>query len=345
MQGLFLEYKDPLFGIIVFVSVIFVVALLTYLWNLYVYRYSNRHIIEFINSFNSSSKPKAVEALLNSKEIPNDALELLARNYYKSGQYEVTIEIAIDMLKKRNVSRRDTLLLLAKSYYKAGFYKRSESTLVELLRYSTQEPRALEYLIIIYERLQRFSDALDALEALKEMGHDTKNAASFIKVTRTIREVGVSALKQGETLLKLYRENPRMLRPVFMHLFRTQPQLAWQHLPVEHYQEIIDILWNLPESSLDLDIITQNHSLQALFYAKGVCDTSAQSDIFEVNVLNTLKQNNESIATLQFEYQCQECREITPLMNHRCPHCMSLLTLEVQTGIVERKHLESYYSF
>ena len=346
MQGLFLEYKDPLFGIIIFVSIIFVVTLLTYLWNLFSLRFRNEHIDSFVKSFRSTDKPKTLDALLNAKDIPLDALFLLARNYFQASQYEVSIEICIDILKRpKSNLQKEVLLLLAQAYYKAGFYKRSETALIELLRFNTREPRALEYLIVIYERLQRFSDAIDALNALKEMGEDVQTAINYIQVTQIIRNKELSAQESANQLLSTFEKVPAMIRPVFMHLFRTQPALAWKHLPLAQYENIIDILWNLPEASLDFDIIAEHENFKALWYAKGHYKDAAQSDIFEINVLNTLLENHNDSATLEFSYQCSHCKESTPLMSHRCPHCLSLLSLSVQINVVEASSGEHYYSF
>jgi len=347
LQGLFLEYKDPLFGIIIFVSLIFIITLATYLWNLYTQRYRNEHIENFVNNFKTTDKPQTIEKLLEHKDLPVDALLLLAQTYFKTSQYEICIEISVEILKrpKSNIQSK-VLLLLAQSYYKAGFYKRSETALIELLRYNTYEPEALEYLVVIYERLQRFRDAIDALNALKEMnGIGVDQAIAYIRVIQIIRDTKLSTEEQSQQLIAAFTKEPSMLRPVFMHLFRSQPKVAWQHFDAKDYKAIIDILWNLPETSLDLDIIRDHKSLQALYFAKGHYQESAKSDVFEVNVLNTLLENNKEIATLEFSYQCTQCKEATPLMSHRCPHCLSLLTLDVQINVVQKHHKERYYSF
>lgn len=346
MQGLFLEYKDPLFGIIIFVSLIFIITLVTFVWNLYAMRHNNEHIQSFVNNFTTTEKPQTIETLLHAQELPLDALLLLAQTYFKTSQYEICIEICIEILKRSKSTLQDqVLLLLAKSYYKAGFYKRSETALIELLRYNTQEPEALEYLIVIYERLQRFADAIDALNALKEMNQDVDQSISYIRVIEIIRDTTHSPEKISQELIAAYKKDKSMLRPVFMQLFRTQPKEAWKHFNPEHYEGIIDILWNLPESCLNFDIIAQHKNLQALYYAKGFAEETATSDLFEINVLNTLLDNGKDIASLAFSYQCKKCKETTPLMSHRCPHCLGLLTLDVQTNVVENQKQEHYYSF
>lgn len=346
MQGLFLEYKDPLFGIIIFVAIIFIVALLTYLWNLYTLRYHNENIDAFVKSFKSTEKPQNIENLLNARDIPIDALLLLAQTYFKSSQYEICIEVCIGILKRpKSNFQKEVLLLLAQAYYKAGFYKRAETALIELLRFNTREPKALEYLVIIYERLQRFRDAIDALNALKEMDYDVTIPISYIRTLQIIRNDKHSEDEKTDQLIEAFTKEPKMLRPVFMHLFRTQPKLAWKHFIIESYTEIIDILWNLPEASLDFDIIAKHKDLQALWYAKGYYETSTKSDIFEINVLNTLLESDKDIASLEFSYQCSQCKETTPLMNHRCPNCLALLTLSVQISVVQSHAKEHYYSF
>ncbi len=346
MQGLFLEYKDPLFGLIVFVSIIFIVTFLSYLWSLYSTRYNSRHLIDFANSFNAASKEQSLEALLQAKNLPPNALDLLSQTYYKAGYYEQSIEITLELLKKKinPLSRKKHLYMLAKSYYKAGFYKRAERTFVELLRYHTAEEEALNYLIVIYERLQRFDDALDALLPLKEMGFEIELTKHYLLVMQTIRNQSFTHEERASHLVELFKSSPRMLRPVFMYLFRQAPDFAWKHLPLERAFEIIDILWNLEEKSLNLDIIAQQSFLQALYYAKGYLDKPAKSEHFELDILNHIDAK-EVQATLEFEYMCSACKELTPLMNHRCPHCMQLLTLQPHTHITKRRSHEAYYSF
>lgn len=346
MQGLFLEYKDPLFGIIIFVAIIFIVALITYLWNIYTLRYRNETIDAFAQSFKSTEKPQTIENLLSVKDLPIDSLLLLAQTYFKASKYEICIEVCIDILKRpKSNLQKEVLLLLAQAYYKAGFYKRSETALIELLRFNTREPKALEYLVIIYERLQRFPDAIDALHALKEMDYNVNIPVSYIQTLQIVRHDKLSEEEKSEELIEAYKKEPMLLRPVFMYLFRTQPKLAWRHFRMNSYREIIDILWNLPEASLDFDIIAKHKELQALWFAKGYYKESGKSDIFEINVLNTLLTSEKDIASLEFSYQCSQCKETTPLMNHRCPHCLALLTLSVHIGVVQSHTQERYYSF
>jgi lipopolysaccharide assembly protein B len=346
LQGLFLEYKDPLFGMIIFVAIIFTVTLLTYLWNLYTLRFKSNHIEAFVESFQSTSRPQTIDNLLAAKELPLDALLLLAQTYYKSSHYEITIEICIDILKRpKNNLQKEVLLLLAKSYYKAGFYKRSETALIELLRFNTQEPQALNYLCVIYERLHRFNDATDALGALNEMGEDVEISINYIKTIQILKSTQTEKKLENAKLLELASTNKKLIRPIFMHLFRTQTSFAWKAFDFSNYEMIVDILWNLPKESLDFDIIAQHDTLQALWYAKGHHPQSAQSDIFEINVLNTLLAHGHSDASLAFSYQCDNCKESTPLMSHRCPNCLSLLSLETQISVVEASKELSYYSF
>ncbi len=347
MQGLFLEYNDPLFGLIVFFSIIFIITLSTYLWHLYASSSANRHIINFVNQFNSSDKPQTLQQLLEHGAVPSDALELLASNYFKAGQYEGAIEISIDLLKRKNSikQRKPYLFLLARSYFKAGFYKRAESTFIELLRCSIHEPEALRYLIVLYERLHRFDDALDILESLDEMGIDGHKERAYLKMMRLLFDPKMNSTQKLQGIFELYTTHKELVRPVYIHMFRMDKDFAWEHLPYDELPKIVDILWNLPSDDLNFDIISKNTFLTALYYAQGTFQTQAQSDIFELDILTSLRKENHQFATLQIEYLCLECKEITPLINNRCPHCMALLTLEPQLSITQRRDHESYYSF
>ncbi|MDH5465258.1 MAG: hypothetical protein OEW60_06475 [Thiovulaceae bacterium] len=347
MQGLFLEYNDPLFGLIVFFSIIFIITLITYIWNLYSSNHANRHIINFVNQFNRTDKPQNLQILLENKEVPSDALELLADNYFKAAQYEEAILISIDLLKRKNSikQRKPYLFLLAQSYFKAGFYKRSESTFVELLRCSINEPKALRYLIVLYERLHRFDEALDILESLDEMGEAIAKEAAYINAMRILFDSKITPQDKPKKLLAHYKDHPELIRPVYINLFRMDKAFAWENLPLDALPLIVDILWNQSKEDLNFDIISKTPFLRALYFAHGSFDTIDHSGFFEIDILASLQANNKDFATLQIEYLCLECKEITPLMNNRCPHCMALLTLEPQLSVTQKVDHESYYSF
>lgn len=347
MQGLFLEYKDPLFGLIVFVSLVFFIALLTYLANIYTTRYSNRHIVRFINSFNSTGSSDDLMTLITTAALPLGALELLARNYYNAGSFEETVEICLELLKRTKTAqaREAHLLLLAKSYYKAGFYKRAESSFVELLRHNPAQKEALNYLIIIYERLLRFKDAFDALLPLQEMGQDVALPLKYLASIEIVKAPKIALEEKASKLLSLYAQEPRLLRVVFMFLFRNVPAIAWEHLPYHRTLEVMDLLWNLPKEAVNLDTIAAYDFLKALYYAKGFYENFASCEVFELNLLNKLSPQEVRNTSLDFEYVCSTCKEITPLMNHRCPHCLGLLTLVPSWNIVKPSRHEAYYSF
>ena len=50
MNGLFLEFRDPLFGIIVFVALIFIIAFVSYWWGRLRSKEDHRYLERFLRS-------------------------------------------------------------------------------------------------------------------------------------------------------------------------------------------------------------------------------------------------------------------------------------------------------
>lgn len=347
MNGIIFESQDPLISIIFFVSVVFVIALLTYLFNIYQARDDSTHLQNFTDQYDIYEKSVHLDALLKNRDVPLASLELLAITYFESANYEESIEVNIALLKrhKNGLKRRDTLLLLAKCYFKAGFYKRSEATLIELLRYHTREPIALRYLVVIYERLQRFDDALDLLESLDEMGENIAIEKQYFKLQNILTHKKMSTESKTKRALQLYRVE--LVRPIFTFLFRYNNEVAWEHLTEENVAPLMDMLWSVHEDKTNFEAVKRLPSLTALYAAKGYIgeESHEQTGMFAIDCINNTYSDYKENLDIQFEFICTSCKEITPLFSVRCPHCLSLLTLEVQSTPLVKGEEESYYSF
>ncbi len=346
MNSLFIEFRDPLFGIIIFFSLVFVIALISYWWGRFKRKEDSRYLNSFLDVFNSMPTEQELKTLMSTQAISEKSALIMAQAYYRNGDYEKCIEIYLIMLEmqKDPSEKSETLYLLGQTYFKAGFLERAQEIFLQILKQFPRTPKALHYLLIVYEKMHQFDRALEVLEPLDELGIDNTKDRVYLQAISIIRSGDYGVDEKAERLLALYKEHHLLSYLIFEYLFRHTPQLAWENLDTGQAERIIDLLWNAREAEANLDIITSNSYLRELFSAKGTALLAQESTIFEFDVLIKLNIADQGGATLQFDYLCGECKQIYPFSFHRCPNCHSIDSV-VTEALLTKDHFEANNSF
>jgi len=341
VNNLFIEFRDPLFGIIIFFSLVFVIALVSYWWGRFKRKEESRYLNSFMNIFDSMPTEQELKKLINSKAISSKSALIMAQTYFQNGDYEKCIEIYLIIIEmqKDPVEKKETLFLLGRTYFKAGFLERAQEIFLQILKQFPRTPKALRYLLIIYEKMHLFDKALEVLEPLDELGIDNRKDRIYLQCVSIIRSAEYGVDEKAELLLALYKEHHILSYLIFEYLFRFSPQMAWENLDMGEAQRIVDILWNAREAEANLDIIHTNSYLRELFSAKGLELSVTESNLFEFDVLIKLNVADQSGATLQFDYLCGECKQIYPFAFHRCPNCNGIDTV-VTEMLLTKDHFE-----
>jgi len=345
LNSLFIEFRDPLFGIIIFFVLVFVIALVSYWWNRFKRQEESRHFSHFMNIFDSMPTEKELESLMQTKAISEKSALIMAETYYRNGDYEKCIEIYLLLinLQKNSATKNETLYLLGKTYFKAGFLERAKEIFLQILKQFPRTPKALQYLLIVYEQMHQFDKALEVLEPLDELGiNNTKNRV-YLSAVSIIRSSKYNTDEKAQQLLALYDEHHLLSYLIFEYLFRFTPEVAWKNLDLGQAERLVDILWNAREAEANLDIIASNSYLRELFSAKGLDLLAYESSVFEFDILIKLNIADQSGATLQFDYLCGECKQIYPFSFHRCPNCHSIDTVVTET-VLTKDHFEANHS-
>ena len=346
MTGLFIEFRDPLFGIIVFFVLIFIVAMFSYWWGRYKLKVDDKTLERFASQFHKLPSEKELKSLIHGGGLSEKSWLLLAHTYEKEGDFEKAIEIyqALIEFQKESDTRRETMLLLGQVYFKAGFLERSKEIFLQILKAKPRTSQALEQLLSVYEYLQEYSHALEVLEPLEELGTDAGKDKLYLKVVALIRDKTIDTQEKVTILIKQYKEHHQLSYLIYEYLFRHDIASAWKALELSECERISDILWQLSEESLDLDIIANSSFLSELFTAKGFVNLAKGSSIFELDVLIKLRLAQEPCATLQFEYLCQGCKQVFPFAFHRCPSCHGIDTIMCET-LLTKDFIEENHSF
>lgn len=346
MNDLFIEFRDPLFGIIIFFSLVFVIALFSYWWSRIKHKEESRYLNSFLDVFRSLPTEQELKSLMHSEAISEKSALIMAQTYFQNGDYEKCIEIYLILLElqKEPAQKAETLYLLGVTYFKAGFLERAQEIFLQILKQFPRTPKALRYLLIIYEQMHQFDKALEVLEPLEELGIDNKKDRIYLAAVGIIRSSQFGVEEKAQKLLDLYQEHHLLSYLIFEYLFRHTPDLAWKNLDLGECERMIDLLWNAREAEANLDIISSNSYLRELFSAKGLTRTAQESNIFEFDVLIKLNMADQGGATLQFDYLCNHCKQVYPFSFHRCPNCHEIDSV-VTEALLTKDHFEENNSF
>ncbi|WP_321777185.1 tetratricopeptide repeat protein [Sulfurimonas sp.] len=339
MNSFFIEFRDPLFGIIVFFVLIFVITFFSYWWSRFRKKEDHRHLDKFLRQFRSLPSKDELKVLITKGDLSEKSWLLLAHSYAKHGDYEKSIEIYSELLKigdKKNY--RDTLFLLGRTYFKAGFLERAKEIFLKILQSNPRTPQALQYLLLVYEHMREYSLALEVLEPLNELKKDIQKDKVYLELLTLLHDMNLEVDEKVEKIVKTYALNHELTHMVFEYLFRVNPVLAWKNFDNSKSEVLSDVLWQLDKEHLDLDIIEKNGYLRELYTARGDVEMAEGSSVFELDVLINLKQ--KSNATLSFEYICDNCKVVFPFVFHRCSSCHSIDSSQIEFSLTKNYHRE-----
>ena len=335
MGSFFIEFRDPLFSIIILFAIIFTISFFSYWWGRYRAKDNYRYLDRFLEQFHTLPSEDDLKQLIRQGELSHKSWLLLADAYTKNGDYEKAIDIYSELLRLEDAKEnmRDIMFLLGKTYFKAGFLGRSRDVFLEILKKNPRTPQALHYLLLVYEYMRDYNAALEVLEPLDELGEDVAKETLYLKLLTLLNAPDIDEEIRKQEVVFLYREHRQLERMVFEYLFRVDPALGWEELDLEKAPLIADILWRLEQKDINLDIIAKSDFLQELYTARGYVEMARGSAYFELDVL--IKLPKEVPATLGFEYLCENCKVVFPFGFHRCSSCHEIGTATLEYGILK----------
>ncbi len=344
MEHILPAYNDPLFSIMLIVVISLIIALVTYGWGLHKQQKEEGNLLKFLEKFDTA------ECALETADMPFEPhmlkpLTILAKAFENAGEYHKAISIYLFLIKNISADSGKIELMerLGSTYLHAGFLERSQSIYTEVLRKKPRNIQALYELGIVYEIMQKYDKAKEVLEPLNMLGEDTRSLEKFLNFSELLANKTLDVQDKIEKLKELLKEEPTLYRHIIKALLQLDTKSAWEHIDPERIMEILDILWFLPNSQLDLDIITSNKQLQTLYYAKGYLQKPVtKSGIFSVDMLATARQNGFEEGDLVFSYLCQKCKQSFPVSFKRCPNCMAINTVKVEEKIAKSSPKTDY---
>ena len=344
MENILPAYSDPLFSILLIVILALIIALVSYGWGVYKQQKEEGKLLKFLEKFDSS------ECALDTEDMPFEPhmfkpLTLLAKAFENSGEYHKSISIYLYLIRhmKNEQGELELMERLANTYLHAGFLERSRSLYTEILRRMPRNTKVLHELGIVYENMHRFDKAHEIIEPLQLLGEETNELENFLAFSKLKADKHLSIDEKISQIKLLLTKEPKLYRESVALMLKLNTQEAWKLIDTARISEILDILWFLPNSQLDFDIIAKDNILSTLYYAKGYLEKPmVQSKLFTVDMIAVARKSNFTETDLYFSYLCIKCKQSFPVTFHRCPNCMSINTIKVEEEIARSRPQTDY---
>ncbi|PSM53099.1 hypothetical protein CBLAS_1820 [Campylobacter blaseri] len=333
MENFFIDYRDPIFGLIILISAALIVAIFSYIWGVFSLKDKNETIEKFIKKFNTiNGLSKEHIELLESIDIEPKTLGILATTFKNSGDFEKAINIYTIALNKTNDKKEKEYFLteLGKVFFKAGFLQKSEDIFLQALSLGARNIDALKFLNVIYEKLKLYDKELEVLDALKEQGLNTDESTAFVKAQMIANDNSLSFDKKIKEIMK-FSSHFNFVSRFIIELFikNNEPLSKLKKFPP--LKECIDIIWHLDEC-----VNAKDKEYKALFFAKNLINEYEKSSFFEIEAISAMRKSGFFDANLNFKYICSECRNNLPSFFYRCPICYSLQSAKIVPKLIRK---------
>ncbi len=339
LDNIVLEYRDPLFGIIILVALIFLISFFTYSYSLYKERTARKDYRELSKRFELGKlKEEDYVHLYKTYNLPFDSILLLASSFLHKGNYNKAISVYLTLLEhvKDRVKKEELLELLGTTYFKGGFLQRSKDIFHRILKFSPRNKKALTYLLIIHEKLNEFEQAKEVSQCLEELNEDMQKNLYYLDCLTIINDPVESYEQRSERLYDIFKKEKDIQRLFAEFLLQFNKPFFWKHLNEFDTKSFMDLMWFLNFDDIDFEKVEKNKFLTELYSAKGYIDLVKHSDDFVFDILIALNKHEHKInATLNFEFICKSCKNIHPIYDKRCPHCHSILTFNVRHNLTK----------
>lgn len=338
-------YKDPLFSIIILLSIIILVALADFTRNRFKAKQKEHSLKALAENFNFYELDSHLNDALHFSKTPKETLIIIAQIYVKSGNFDDAIKIYLAILDKISdlKGKIEIFELLGSAYFRAGFLQRAKEIFIEILKHNPRSENALLLLMQTYEVMGDYNSALEVISCLEEVRgvEHFRAVKTYIKMLILINDSLMSASLREREIAKLMAQGARKL--ALQYFLAHNPALFWEAiLACEDAKNYIDLLWNVPlprEIQNAIQSINAESSKQIadIYRAKGVICDDCECEIFELETLRVLRTHSHKRANLGFKYKCKSCQGIFPFDSHRCQNCAEVGEMSVVVEIIEGK--------
>jgi lipopolysaccharide biosynthesis regulator YciM len=339
METFLIDYRDPLFGIIVLFAIIFIIAISNYWFEVFKKKDDDKNIDNYIRKFEITKADTNYKNIFKDSTLSADNILLIAFSYEKIGEFEKAINLLLFSLQKdiKKEQKQHILYSLGKLYFKAGFLQKAQESFISSLKLSPRDKNSLKYLSVVYEKQFKLDEVCDILSAREELSEDVLEEICYIQSLKILQNSNLNDEKKADKLITLSKNSITIQRLCFEFLVANNLLHTIEN-DTFNFENLTDLIWQLDKTFFNSNLL-KNQTIQSIALAKGfIKQDIKESNLFELNLLailnaTTIKHN----ATLDFEYLCCECKQVLPIEFSRCPHCQSINSLKINL-LLSKEH-------
>ena len=312
MDFLFIDARDPIFGLIILVLSVVVVVIFSYFWGMFSRKSKDAHIDKFLAKF-SQDDNKIIESL-SSLESPE--LAVIAKGFAKLGDWQKAANFYEKAIKKAGHDEKMLLLGdLGLAYIKTGLLKNAKDCLEELLGAKPRDEKALFHLLFVYEKLKDKAGIKSCLDALFALGCCDDDLRAYIGASELLS--APLGTQDKITALKTLPQTALVKRYICELKSKNYEKPSADELPP--LQMCADLF--------DLDTLSE-------FWSEFFTDeqNGCENLSFSIKLAKLAKENNLG-AKLEFKYTCLACKNELPLFFARCPKCLKIASVKLDATL------------
>lgn len=341
MGALWLNYRDPLVGVMAFLLIALLASLLSILFSKLKEDGDARKIRRFLQRFSQS--PAHIDYASLLREYPDSyaLLSKAAKAHFDGGDYEGALNVYLALLESLTsfdrAKRAEIFERLGDIYIKSGFLGRSMDAYEQSLSIMPRNESALRKITAVYEKRGEFKKALEALEAIEELGADVGKRKLFFETILALKSKKTSDERVG-VLLAAKNGEIYFARELLKEALAFKNEEALAALKGSMGVEFLDILWIYAEESRGLLLKLQDPIVIAVLEAKGIRQRGKiSSKVFELDVFRAAKSADKELALdLNFEFVCKKCGYVDIDYFFSCKSCATDGVCESVPKIVKK---------
>jgi lipopolysaccharide biosynthesis regulator YciM len=224
----------------------------------------SRDYVQGLNFLLNEQPDKAVDHFIALLDVDDETIEThlaLGNLFRQNGEVERAIRIHQNLIARPalTIEQRDLAMLqLGKDFYQAGLFDRSEETFIQLKESPEYKQVALDNLLLIYQQLKDWKEAILCLEQLNKLGKEYGKPRTLSYLYCSLADQ-LTKPEQQKQAIKLYQK-----------ALKTFPECIRACIAIADYydhqgdpKKALEILEKVPDLDIDFTevILTKLYSL------------------------------------------------------------------------------------
>lgn len=212
----------------------------------------SRDYVQGLNFLLNEQPDKAVDHFIALLDVDDETIEThlaLGNLFRQNGEVDRAIRIHQNLIARPSLTleQRDLAMLqLGKDFYQSGLFDRSEETFIKLKESPEYKQAALENLLLIYQQLKDWQEAINCTEQLNKLGKTTAKPRTLAYLYCSLADQ-LTQPEQQKQAVKLYQK----ALITFPKCIRACLAMADYYTQNAQLEKAAEILEQVPELDID----------------------------------------------------------------------------------------------